>query len=84
MFRLYYAKKKYKLHGTGTLIVKRHRLKHISTDTIIYAIKRLLLKYCAQFWSSHYKKDIEVLENVQSRATKLMKDLEHKYYEGSV
>ena len=39
------------------------------------------LEYCVQFWSPYYRKDIEKLEKVQRRITKMIPRLRNKSYE---
>ena len=39
------------------------------------------LKYCIQMWSSQCRRDMDLLESVQRRATNMIQEVEHLPYE---
>lgn len=39
------------------------------------------LEYCVQFWAPQYKRDLDILDRVQGKVTKMIKCLEHLSYE---
>ena len=45
------------------------------------ALLRPHLEYCVQMWSTQYRRDMDLLERIQRRATKMIHGMEHLFFE---
>ena len=64
-------------------MIKRN-IVYKSKDNIVRLYKALVrprLEYCVQAWSPYYRKDIEMLERIQKRATKMIEGYKGLSYE---
>jgi len=61
----------------------KHNFKHLTIHSFTMLYKNMVrshLDYCSTVWSPYMKKDIEALEKVQKRATKILPQLKHMNY----
>ena len=62
----------------------RRSFSYLNKDIALHLYKTLVrphLEYCVQAWRPHLKKDIELMEGVQRRATKLVPSMRNYSYE---
>ena len=70
--------------GNQILGLIRRNITYMDKTLIIQLYKAIVrphLKYCIQAWRPYQKKDIEKIERIQRRATKLIPELKHLSYE---
>ena len=67
----------------GMLAFINHCIEYRSWEVMLRLYKALVrpnLEYCVQFWSPNYRKDINKLERVQRRFTRMLPGFKHLEY----
>ena len=68
----------------GTIADNKRNFTDRSKEVIIPLYKSLVrphLEYCCQIWNPNYSKDIDLVEGVQRRATKLIIGMQNLSYD---
>ncbi|XP_072443501.1 RNA-directed DNA polymerase from mobile element jockey isoform X1 [Chiloscyllium punctatum] len=68
----------------GVLAYISRRIEFKSREVMLQLNRTLVrprLEYCVQFWSPHFRKDVEALERVQRRFTRMLPGMENRSYE---
>ena len=64
------------------MIKKTVRFKNTRVMLSLYkTLVRLYVEYCSSAWNPHYTKDKQLIEKVQRRFTKMIKNMKGKSYE---